>query len=181
MARHFLHDIDLERKTAFCTVCGHTQLYLAQSRGGAKSRVVCIQRASEIQHVEKEKRKQLRQEKRLQPDWQPRHELTEVNPETLTAVCAICGLTDITKSHAKGRVRYTCAIKYRESMRLYKRSHYVPRLTNPHALTCIDEKAKTAICATCGSVEIEVWYGSKKINRRCINVKKELETKQNES
>jgi hypothetical protein len=59
-------------------------------------------------------------------------------------------------------------------MRKYRREHYVARSTNPHALSQIDEKNKTAVCAKCGLVPIEIWHGTKKIIRRCINAGNEL-------
>ena len=91
------------------------------------------------------------------------------------AVCAVCGPTDIWKSSRKGQTRYDCATHGRDYMRVYKRSRYVARPTNPHALSAIDEERGTAVCAKCGPVKIEMRFGEKKLNRRCVNARRESE------
>jgi hypothetical protein len=174
MTRHLLYEVDLERKTAFCTACGYTEIYVPNTRTRTKPKVICINRARELWLDNQAKQNRLRVEKRSQPGWKPRHTLTEINPETLRAICAICGPTDVRKITSRRYSRYDCFTKKRNYMRKYKRSRYVARFTNPHALSQIDEKNKTAVCAKCGLVEIEIWQGKKKINRRCINVRNEL-------
>lgn len=152
MKGHILYEINLERKT-----------------------VICINRARELWLNKQASRKSLREEKRQKPDWKPRHTLTDINPETLRATCAICGRTDIRKVSSRGYSRYDCLTKARNYLRVYKRSRYIARSTNPHALSKIDEEKKTAVCAKCGPVKIEIWLGKKKVNRRCINARNELD------
>ena len=47
MKNHYLYEINLERKTAFCTVCGHTQVHVRKTRTRTTPEVICIFRAKE--------------------------------------------------------------------------------------------------------------------------------------
>jgi hypothetical protein len=178
MTRHLLYEVNLERKTAFCTACGYTEIYLPKTRTQTKPRIICINRARELWLDNQARQKHVREVKRQQPEWKPRHTLTEVNPETLRATCAVCGRTDIRKTTSRGYSGCVCLTKKRHDRREYGRAHYIARSTNPHALSRIDEENKTAVCAKCGFVKIEIWHGKKKINRRCINLRNELKQSQ---
>jgi len=169
MKRHNLFDIDLENKTAFCTVCGKTGIYLPEPRKQKQARPICINRAREIWLDNKEKRKLARVDEQSRPNWQPRHKLSEIDTDKLRAICVVCGPTDIRKVGKGQYSRYDCLTKSRNYMRHYRRSHYVARSTNPHALSEIDEENQVAVCTKCGSVKIVIWRGKKKTNRRCIN------------
>ena len=172
MARHNLYEIDLENRTAFCTVCGHTEIYVAKSRKGAKSKVYCIKWANQRKKRAKESRRRARENRQSQPDWKPRHSLLEINTETMTAVCAVCGPTDIRRIHGRNNyTAYYCANKLKETNRKYHRMSYVSKSSNPliHKLSEVDEEKKTAMCSRCGPVEIVIWKTKKKINRRCVN------------
>src|SRR5215211_3539457 len=92
----------------------------------------------------------------------------------MTAICSVCGPTEIQKKITEQSVYYYCATHLRAKMRKSRRAHYVARSSNPHALSQIDEENKTAVCAKCGPVEIQIWTGKKKINRRCINSGKKV-------
>jgi hypothetical protein len=174
MKSHRLYEVNFEQKTAFCTACGYIELYIRKSRTQTKHKAICINRARELWLNNQARQKVVRAEKRQQPDWKPRHTLTEINPETLRATCAVCGRTDIRKVTQGKYSRYECLTLKRSYTREYRRAHYVARSTNPHALSQIDEENKTAVCAKCGAVEIEIRYG-KKIIRRCIKVRNELD------
>jgi hypothetical protein len=172
MKRHRLYEVNLEQKTAFCTVCGYTEIYIPPTRTRVKPKAFCINRAREIWLENEARNKAAREDRRQRPGWKPRHTLTEIDPETMRAVCVICGPTDIRKISSGGFTRYECLTMRRNYMRAYNRPRYVARSTNPHALSQIDEENRTAVCATCGPVEIDVWQTRKKINRRCINAKR---------
>ena len=48
MAMHKLSQIDLEQKTAFCTVCGHTEIHVPKNYDKARSTILCAQRQKEL-------------------------------------------------------------------------------------------------------------------------------------
>jgi hypothetical protein len=174
MKRHYLHNIDLEARTALCSACGVTEIYIPMTRARAKPKVYCVERARELREIHQANQNRIRAELRAQPGWKPRHSLAEIDTEGLSAVCTICGPTDVRKSVGRKYTRYTCATYQRQFLRKYRRSHYIARSSNPHALSEINEEKWTAVCAKCGPVKIEIWLGKKKINRRCINVRTEL-------
>jgi hypothetical protein len=171
--RHLLYEVDLERRPAFCTACGYTEIYVPSTRIRPTPKPICITRAKEIKEEHQEKKSILDEEKRLLPTWRPRHTLSEIDPIARTAICAVCGPTDVWKTTNKG-IGYVCGRKYRDYEREPGRNRYVGRSSNPHALSQIDEEKGTAICAKCGPVEIEIRYGRKNIRRRCINAGKEI-------
>jgi hypothetical protein len=170
MKRHYLYYVDLEFKTAFCSVCGPTDIVVAKSQTGGKSKVFCLNRLQKSKETQK---RRISEKRRLQPDWKPRHSLSEIDIETMTATCAVCGRTDIRKRTSNRYTRYNCATKERLYGRKYRRLNYTPRKFSPtaHTLSQIDEEKKTAVCSRCGPVEIYVWQGKTKISRRCSNAR----------
>jgi hypothetical protein len=175
MVKHKLYDVDLERKIAFCTACGLTEIFVPGTRKRTSPKPICIARARELSVYRQERQDDIREERQSQPGWQPHHILSNINPKTQRAICAVCGPTDIWVNNWNDQTRYYCGTKSREYMRKYRRSHYVARPTNLHALSEIDEERGTAVCASCGPVKIEVRFGVKKITRGCVNVRKEKE------
>jgi hypothetical protein len=170
-----LYEIDFENKTAFCTVCGHTEIYIHKTRKQTGSKVYCIHRANQLKAKRKERSRRISEERQSKSGWKPRHALTEIDPEKLTAVCAICGPTKVIKTIREPYTSYYCANKRREVFRKYHRLSYISKSTNPliHKLSEVDEVKKTAVCSRCGPVEIVIWRTKKKINRRCINAGKD--------
>ncbi len=173
MERHYLHEIDLERLTALCSVCGYTGIYVAPTRTRESPKIYCLQNAKQLRASKLEQHSRVRDQRHAQQNWKQRHSLSEIDPEKLTAICAVCGPTEIHKTTSKGIVRYDCATKHRNYLRKYRRTHYVARSSNPHALSEIDEENRTAVCASCGHVEIDIKVGKRKTIRRCINTIKE--------
>jgi hypothetical protein len=174
MKNHRLYEIDLERERAFCTVCGYVDIYIPKTRTKSEPTVTCINKARERNQEKVERYEERRDGRASQSDRNPRHTLSDIDPDLMLANCVHCGPTDILKSNKDGKIGYICATRNRAYAREYRRANYVARPSNPHALSEIDEENGTAICAKCGQVQIEIWYGNKKTNRRCINVAKEL-------
>jgi len=131
MKRYVLYEVDLERKTAFCTACGYTEIYIPNTRTQTKPRVICINKARELWLNNRAKQRKLRAEREQRLDRKPRHTLTEINPETLRATCAVCGRTDIRKGIQGKYQSFECLTWRRGYMRKYKRSHYTGLSTNP--------------------------------------------------
>lgn len=171
MKRHYLYSIDLETQTAFCSVCGFTKIYVPKSRTGVPSKIKCKAKAIDAHEARLEADERQREENRSKPNWKPRHSISEVDPETLRGICSICGPVDVRKKVSTKYTGYGCAVVAREWFRERNRLRYVSRPTNPHALSQIDEDKHTAICATCGPVKIEIYYGAKNLVRRCINAR----------
>src|SRR5436309_15274767 len=84
--RHNLYEIDLERGTAFCTVCGRTEIHVAKGPTNQTPKVICINRLREINQADRDRR-------RFQSGWKPRHSLSEIDTEKMTAICSVCGST----------------------------------------------------------------------------------------
>lgn len=163
-ARHTLYEVDLEHKTAFCTACGRTKIYVSAKGKGKSPKAVCLNRYLVILEAGKEKR-------RLISGKKPMHTLSEIDSEKLTAICSVCGPTDVWKYNKKGFTQYACAFRERDYWRKYKRNYRSSTTTHPnaHALSQIDEEKKTAVCSQCGPVPIYLWQGKKKVGRRCTN------------
>lgn len=172
MKKHRLSQVDFEQKTALCAVCGHTEIYVTTLHGQGKPIASCANGARENTRNYRARQKELLPQD-TRPDRPPRHILSEVDPELQRAICSICGPTDIWKNTTKGYTRYYCATRLRAYMRPYMRKRIVARSSNPHALSNIDEEKKTAICAKCGPVKIEIRQGKRKLTRRCSNAKME--------
>jgi hypothetical protein len=114
----------------------------------------------------------------------PTHSLSQIDVKTMTAICAICGPTDIRKHKGKKSPVYICATKKRADDREYRRRHPLTnRWTYPptaHVLSQIDDENRTAVCSRCGFVKIYVSHVRNSIIRRCskaniINVRQAQE------
>ena len=163
-ARHTLYEIDLENKTAFCIACGRTKIRVSAKGKGKSPKAICLNRYLAVLEAGKEKRRFISGKK-------PRHTLSEIDSEKLTAICSVCGPTSVWKYNNKGSTRYACAYRERDYWRNYQRNYRSSTTSHPnaHALSNIDEEKKTAVCSQCGPVSIYLWQGKKKVGRRCSN------------
>src|SRR5688500_14253028 len=112
---HRLDNVDLRERTAECLICGPTQIVV---RGDSKRpdlapSIMCINRSREIARDSQRRR---REQERLQnPNWKPKHSLSEIDPKKKRAVCSICGSTDILKATTyRVQAFYRCATNIRK-------------------------------------------------------------------
>jgi len=116
--------------------------------------------------------RRLCEQRRQNLDRKPRHSLSEINAEKMTAVCSVCGPTDIRKRKVKQKGPFfICAEQKRDYRLEYRLSHYVPQprklRQSGHSLSEIDDENKTAVCLQCGRVRIYVSRVKGKVIRRC--------------
>jgi hypothetical protein len=149
MSRHRLTEINLEARTALCSVCGPTEIYLSRPRTKNPPEVYFVQQARELREYMRAWRQ------RRQPARRPRHLLREIDEEKRSAVCAICGPTAVYRYKSKGLIHYRCATYAGEINRRNKSAHLIPSSASVHILSAIDEENYTAICAKCGPVRID--------------------------
>jgi hypothetical protein len=143
MKRHQLYEINLERLTAFCTVCGYTEIVLPKTRSDKRPKHLCVARAREKREKQRQKLELAREEGQAGASGRQRHSLSNIDPEAMTAICSICGPTNIWKhsNSYKGRTYYLCGTRRRTYLRKYSRAHRAGRSTNPHALSQVNEEA----------------------------------------
>jgi hypothetical protein len=155
MIVHSLSQIDLEHKTAFCTVCGYTEIHVPKNYDQARSRLHCMRRHKEQNLVKRmwaclslEERNLVRKE---------RHSLKEIDPELNRAVCVICGPTDIHQSSERGRTIYRCATYNRLSNRSKGLRDFIQQPAERNLLSEIYRKKKAA-------KGLRLWSDLKQIN-----------------
>jgi hypothetical protein len=162
-SRHFLFEIDREKKTAYCSACGWTEIHIPKSRK-ENPKIFCLKRFEELKSSERENY-------RARHVLKPRHSLSHIDPDAGTAICSVCGPTGLWKNRNNGSLTYICATKYRARVRKYMRRLRPPitSFPNAHVLSSIDEEKKTAVCSQCGPVAIYMWQGKKQFGCRCSN------------
>jgi hypothetical protein len=125
---HRLDNVNREKRTAICSTCGTTKIvvYYYSKHPQWTPQICCINRWREI-HRDRQRRR--REQARLQnPNWKPRHKLSEVDSNNMRAICAICGPTDILRATTYHNLAYyRCATNVRNQAREYSRLHYKPK------------------------------------------------------
>jgi hypothetical protein len=149
MDRHSLSQIDLLARTAVCSVCGPTEIHVTRPRAEKPPKASCILWYNAYQlHL-------LTWRQRRKSAGRPRHILGEIDEGNCTAVCAICGPTDVYRFNSNGSVHYRCATHVRALARQEGGLHLLNPNARVHILSEIDEDKGTATCAKCGPVRIE--------------------------
>src|SRR5215211_2231710 len=125
-SKHYLFEIDRDNKIAYCSACGWTEIHIPQGSIKQNPKIFCTKRFQERRNVAREKR-------HSQPSLKPKHVLSEIDTNTMTATCSVCGPTEIHKKINKVSTYYYCATPIRAKLRKRRRAQYVARLSNPHA------------------------------------------------
>lgn len=154
---HNLSNVDLENRTATCSVCGDTRIFVEYSPIRHNLRVGCIE-GRKADRRERDAR--YRAAKSLQnPDWKPQHRLSEVDLVTMTGICSVCGPTEVLRLK-RWRVLYLCVKKLTADARsrygddyVYKpetrHPAFLPR-TQRENIKLIDTHKVTHGCKRCG-------------------------------
>jgi hypothetical protein len=127
LSLHHLENIDLKQRTAICSICGPTSIYALRNSKHPHRRpsIYCINRYREI--VRDCQRRRREQAQAQNPNWKPKHKLSEIDLQKMRGICAICGPTDILKAATyQNRTLYRCATNIRKQARDYSRLHYKP-------------------------------------------------------
>jgi hypothetical protein len=107
------------------------------------------------------------------PAEKQRHSLSSIDKEKRTAICAVCGPTDVHRITIKKKyTTYICATKGRQQSRNYRLAHpHIPHpqqfSPNAHVLSNVDDETRTAVCSQCGPVRIHIRRYKNLITRCC--------------
>jgi len=127
VSSHHLDNVDLKQRTAICSICGSTSIVVQRDskHPHRAPSLFCINRYREIVRNCQRRR---RAEARLQnPNWKPKHKLSEIDSGKMRGICAICGPTGILKATTyHNQTFYRCATNIRKQARDYSRLHYKP-------------------------------------------------------
>lgn len=105
----------------------------------------------------------------------PRHSLSFIDREALTATCAVCGPTTVRRSIRNNKyTSYVCIKGNRQRSLAYRLAHpKVSRLeqrrATSHVLSNIHDEKKIANCSICGPVKIYIRHGWGFDTRVCKN------------
>ena len=125
---HHLDNVDIEQRTAICSICGPTQIVVQKDslHPHRAPGLFCIYRHREI--VRNSQRRRREQARLLDSGWKPKHKLSEIDVEKMRGICTICGPTDILKAAIRqNHTFYRCATNIRIQSREYSRLHYKPK------------------------------------------------------
>jgi len=127
VSSHHLDNVDLQQRAAICSICGSTSIVVQRdSKHPHRAPVLyCINRYREI--VRDCQRRRREQARAQNPNWKPKHKMSEIDVEKMRGICAICGPTDILKAATYQNLNfYRCATNLRNQARDYSRLHYKP-------------------------------------------------------
>lgn len=161
--RHMLTNVDSENKIAVCSVCGPTELWI-----GGQGRVRCV---AAREHSNAKKRKSVI--RATSARGVPIHRLTEIDYEAKTAMCSVCGLTEIRVPAGK-KERPKCIIGYNEMLEENKKWRHAKKAAQGivpvvrHIITNVDEENLTGDCNQCGRVEVKRKMNKGVIGWKCI-------------
>lgn len=170
---HRLTNIDLEHRTADCSVCGRIEIYVGPQVKNGVIRRVCL---NKLRESGQNYTKRIRKEKGLPEQLPtPRHLLSQIDSKKMRAICSICGDTDIGVRYDQGKYKYYyCNTRMRERTAAYRRSKGIPPLNSSyHRLSNINMNKRTAVCSKCGQVKIYVVRQGAKYKSRCSNAHRE--------
>lgn len=96
--------------------------------------------------------------------YTPKHRVTNINLETLTAVCSICGPTRIylTEGHAPSKRRARCVNRVQETnIAQATRRKSEKRLPDPnrksrHSILQVDPETMRGMCSVCGPTDVKL-------------------------
>ena len=103
------------------------------------------------------------------------HSLSSIEQESLTAICAICGPTEVRRYTRNNKyTTYICIKGNRQRSAAYllahpKISRLQQRRNTSHVLSNVDDENKTANCSICGPVQIYIRHGKIFDTRVCKN------------
>jgi hypothetical protein len=169
--RHNLSNVDLEHRTATCSVCGETPVFVDHTPKRHKLVVGCLTKRR-IDNRAAQRRKGERR-RLANPNWKPKHKVRQLNPETLTGVCDICGPTEVIR-YGRKRITYICANKAAATARkVCAEDHvYKPWVRKPSfvlvsqldQMEIINEHKLAHGCTRCGyngdplNLELHFWH-----------------------
>lgn len=140
---HKLANQNLETLTATCKICGDVHIVKAAVQDG-KQYYRC-ENAFE--------------RKSNRPHYSKSHLLSDINPETGMATCAVCGPIKVygRKNRITGKMSWACSVSSKESK---KKLLVADRILHPrrvaHSLLEFNPEARTGVCSICGPVDIVV-------------------------
>jgi hypothetical protein len=166
---HDLINIDYEFRTATCSVCGTTDIFIdPRAKYGVRGCFCMNQVRESLQKYSQSARTKGRQS---------RHEVSGIDFETMTGICSVCGPTDIGIRKDQGKyIYFYCNTKKKADSITYSRTRGSlprPSYTSHHHLSQPDDDNQTAVCSICGPVRIYIIHcGNGTIKRRCENAQK---------
>ena len=168
--RHRLSNVDLPNRTATCAVCGDTQIYVYENPKLSRTEVKCINKMRENNRAVQER---IKQQRHLQnPNLKKRHQVSDIDLETMTGICSVCGPTKVYKRtvQSKNYIAYICGMKERDYHRQW-RKHRIQRtfksssfisLTREDRRRIIDKYKIENGCKRCGynadAAELELHF-----------------------